>query len=282
MGARDIILGALPYLKGLPPFPQIVLRLDDACSKPDVGSQSIAEIIEEDPALVARFLRVANSSFYATTTGVTTIRQAILRIGVQETRRIATATVLVSRLVQSGPVLASDLWRHSLAVAFASEYIARRSPVLPEQDAKEAFTAGLLHDIGALALMHVAPDEYASAEAWARDHSVPLVEAERMCCGIDHVELGGALMTQWQLPETLIQVLDAHHQTGASGLVAVVRAADLVCGTLGYSRCVDQPVAGLTDDDWNLLGLRDDDVDAVVAGVASEGARSETFLSLIR
>ena len=180
------------------------------------SATDIAEVIELDPALTARVLQPSNSALYGGVRRISTARDAIVRLGFEKVRGI----VLAASLVQNFRYRArgeDDLdptlfWAHSLVVALAAEAVAR---VTDAASPDQAFTAGIIHDIGRLALRVAFPAEVGRAVARARSGNISLAEAERDLTGYDHGEIGSALAERWLLPKELVLAIARHHDPTA-------------------------------------------------------------------
>ncbi len=176
----------------------------------------IAEVVkclEHDPPLAGSILRLVNSSHFGLAHQVSSIQQAVAYLGRRALRLAVISFGLVKNLTSDAPgELYSLYWRRSLTMACAARLCAKRIDV----DADEAFTAGLLADLGMLVLAQVHADEYVRL---ANDHPDPeeLVEAERACYGYDHAAVTARLLKKWHLPEELIEATSDHHRLQRSG-----------------------------------------------------------------
>jgi len=174
---------------GLDPLPATVARLASLVVRPDWSLNEAAHLVEFDPALTGRLLRLANSAAMAGLSPVNTARDAIMRVGIGPALAFAAASGLRKQLKRALPeygLTEGQLWRHSVASALAVEPIARRArtPVPPE-----CFTAALLHDIGKIVLARfLSPDELKWL-AEARDLGGSSLQAEMEVLGVNHAEL---------------------------------------------------------------------------------------------
>lgn len=217
----------LASLRDLPPLPAAVLELIKSVNDPDSRTDHLAECIGRDQALAARTLRLANSPFYGMPRRVTSLNDAATLLGMRTLRSMALAAGFAGHL--PAPHCAGfdhpAFWRHGLAGALAAGALAGAL----EMDEGQAFTAGLLHDIGQLALATGFPVPYAAALANAQRHGLPLREAERASLGIDHAAVGALIAEQWRFAPEVVEAIAGHHdgaRNGATGLAALVLAAD--------------------------------------------------------
>ena len=125
MLTRKEILVAVERANQLPPFPDVVIRLEKEISRPDASINKLVSLLEQDMTLVAQLLRVANSAYYASKSKITSVREAALRLGMRELQRIVYTAAFVGRYRQVGGDSAERFWGHSLAVAMASRAVCR-------------------------------------------------------------------------------------------------------------------------------------------------------------
>ena len=230
----------LAGVRELPPLPDTATAIVTSLTDEFVTLETVAKIIEKDPALTARLLGLANSAFYSQKQEVATVRDAIIRVlGLDLTRGIALGIALGSAFkVGNCPAFdVGQFWRSSFYAAAVnaclSDSIAEMSPI----EKQLAFVAGLTAELGLLALAVVDPD--ATQVALAGDSEQSLSDRLAAQFGFDHHAAGFALGEAWALPEPLIYVLGhVSDSTYAGSFAPLVRAT-------GFSRRVaDQLIAG--------------------------------------
>ena len=200
------LFSRLKAAKRLPSPPGIAVQVLELCRRDDVDIQEIADTIMCDPALSGRLLRFANSPMSGVGREVTSIRDALLLLGLRQVKLIALGFSLT---ISAGDLTCPgfDL-RGFWAESFVTGVIARRiAGDWFEADRQEAFTAGLLAGIGRLALAHAVPEEYGRVIETARREGVPLTEAERQLLRLGHAEFGAKLLQEWGLPEPLVRAV---------------------------------------------------------------------------
>ena len=285
---RTQIIEALNQQTSLPSIPDLVIRLEAELRSEEPSMNDIAEIIEQDPALSLRLLSVANSAFYRRGREVSTVRQAMSRLGFEEIRRLAVAAVLVNSYKDLGKENPTLFWGHSLAVAFATKAVAGFCSVPLLQDAVTAsFTCGLLHDVGILALNQLFSREYQELRGKRVLEGGDINRLETETFGIDHGEVGGELMRQWELPEQMCKVVTLHHRpwecdpadTETFQIVQLIHISDFICNNQGYGRRRQILPDAFEDSAWNALGLSLDHVPDIINMVRVEGERSQVFMN---
>ncbi|WP_245232498.1 HDOD domain-containing protein [Thiorhodococcus minor] len=257
----------LERLDELPSLPAVYHRVRQTLENPDGSLETVAAIIEADPALAARLLRVANSALYGLATKVDTVLRALTIIGAAETHNLVLATTLVSvfRDLPLGAVSMRSFWEHSIACGVAARVIAR---VGGRASPDRAYLAGLLHDIGRLPLYILEPHIMGAALQAHRDRQGHLFDLEQQFFGSSHAEIGAALLRGWAIPEVFCAAAAHHHRPALAEHpapeIAVTHVADLVANSLriGTSGARWTPI--LDDLAWRATGLETAQLRAVV------------------
>ncbi len=237
-------------------LPPLYLKIVSLINSPHASTDQIAEAISTDLAFSSKVLETVNSSFYAFEDKVSDIAEAVSILGLDSIKNLALAIQLFNRAGQSAErhALVNELWHHSVSVAV----VARRISLYETEDSKsaeEAYSAGLLHDIGKLVLLDAAPEAFAEARHLSRDDSIPLWQAETQTIGCNHAELGAYLLATWDLPEALSEAAALHHQPVnrcRSGFPAV--AAVYVANTIVRQRGNANHPDAIPDQDF-LVGI---------------------------
>lgn len=187
----------------------------------------LAQVLSTDQALTAKLIKISNSAYYGFARRVSTVREAVLVLGFKQVRQVAVGASIMNTFRASRPDEGFDLdlfWGHSVAVAVAAESVAKKTRQAKPED---AFTAGILHDIGRLAIRQVMPDKFEEAVALARTGQCSLHAAEQSITGVSHDEVGRALGEKWKFPAHLIDAVAGHHDgrltledDGLAGIVA--------------------------------------------------------------
>ncbi len=216
--------------KELPPLPEVAMRLIGAVNDERAGTNAIVAILRTDAAMTAEVLRRANSPVYGLASKVSSLGQAVMLLGVDEVRRMAT-TISLSKHFGRGQSAMRRLWRHALARALVAERIATSSGAA---SGEAAYTAGLLADIGVYGFMVSFPDaEQRVLEAASTGEAV--LEAEEREFGVNHCQAGEWLAQRWRLPESIAAAVVSHHEApSAATLAAHVYWADHVATYLAF------------------------------------------------
>ncbi len=194
----------------LPSLPAVAVRLLQLARDPETDVRTVIETIRSDPAICAKILKAANSSYFGFRSKVTSIERAVPLLGTTVVTSLALGFSLVDDSAAAGPMYEfyQRYWLQSLAQAAASELLSQHAAAAVEC---EYFLAGLLADLGHLALLKTMAKQYAPLLQTAQDGLHCLLELERQALGCDHVEVGVVLMEKWELPDPLVRAAALHH-----------------------------------------------------------------------
>jgi HD-like signal output (HDOD) protein len=193
------------------PFPTPVGQLLAVCHDPDATEVTFEKVIERDPALSVRLLRMANSPLHGLSYEVHGVGQAVSLLGIRELKHFA-LTVAGVGIVADGSATATlreALWNHSLGCAIVARLLAERQPA---RNGDDAFLAGILHDVGKLLLLDVVPEEYGEMAQQYRGNQ--LIADELFAFGISHEEIGLRSAHGWSLAENVKVAIGYHHRPG--------------------------------------------------------------------
>lgn len=231
-------------LKRLPSMPTVSARLLGMMGKADVNLKEISNLIVSDAALTGEILRMSNSAMFSVRSEVRSILQALAVLGTEKVKGLACTVALRSYLGNALQIPAlKRCWRHNLATAVVSSEIADWA----RQDSGEAYTVGILHDIGRLGLIAIDPSQYLQLLDRAANHGGDLLDLEREAYGVDHAVAGEWLATNWGLPPFISEAIRIHHlplEDSYSSTVGLIHYGCRISEMIGFSP-VD--VAGAPD-----------------------------------
>jgi len=190
--------------------PEVFLKLRDTMDDPNHTFTDLEKIIEADPVLAARLLKISNSVFYGFETKVESIKHALSVIGSEPlTNLVLSATVSDNfRTIPKELVDMEAFWKHSLACAIAAKFLAE---LKNEPDTDSYYLAGLLHDIGSLVIYSELPQKAIAAIEHSSKTGEHLYNSENQIIGFCHAGMGGALFNDWKLPKKVVDGVRYHH-----------------------------------------------------------------------
>ena len=212
-----------------PMLPSVALEIHDLSCRSDIDTEKLVVVLEHDPMLAAHVLRVANSPIFRGRDAESSLRSAVLRLGLKNLGEVVFEIALHMRVFRSAEYsgMMEQLRRHSTACGNLCRLLASRVG----QDSEHAFLCGLLHDIGIAAILIVLGERRKSESALD-----PVVLSEVV--GQIHEDVSGMLVRQWKLPEEVAAVVAHHHGqaavTTAPLLSAVVAVADALATRFGF------------------------------------------------
>lgn len=293
-GGVDVEL-ALSRLDSLPTLPAVAVRLLQVTCDSESAVSDVVRLLSADQSLTARILAVASSASLGVRAPVHTLERAVVLLGFLAVRGI----VLAVKIFESFPrheVQGADgafdrveFWKHALAVGCAARRIARARRELGV-DPEDAFVAGLLHDLGKVALDAVFPKAYARIAARADHARGDIADSERVVLGTDHTLAGRRLAERWGLPRDIQEVIWLHHLSSETlpssinkpHLVAAIQLADTLVREqrIGYSgnHIFYEPSRGMAQ----RLGVPDEELDKIAQALVAEVVEFANLLGLDR
>ncbi len=238
---KSFVVKAISEARDIKALPFVTAEILNLTSRPDTEMDSLIETILRDPALTAKILKLANTSFYASKGRVQSIDRAVVNIGYSGIRELALGVAVVD-LFEGKDVKAIDrmsLWRHQIACAAVARALAQEGGAVAPED---AFVAGLLHDLGIDVLDDLFPEAYVATTKYARANPCGLAAAERAFLGLDHASVADELSQAWNIERRYRLAMAHHHddwsrigrlEKGDATLVSIVKAADNICAALG-------------------------------------------------
>jgi putative nucleotidyltransferase with HDIG domain len=265
ISAKDLVA----RIRTVPPLSGAVVRLLEMTKNETTTTEQIERVVKTDPSLTANLLRVANSAYYRGTNPVSSARPAIVRLGTRGVYEIAMGLSLRNTLPPQIPGYAIDaagFIRHGVAVGVLSARLARDIKGI---DPDEAFTMGLLHDIGKLVVGTFLATEAARAGDCLLDQNLSFEDMEREVLGTDHSEVGFEVARQWHLPEAVGIAARWHHTPNAAPdpasqrIASVVHVADALAHLLGYGEDAGELRRRLDTAVPDQLGLQEEQLETL-------------------
>jgi putative nucleotidyltransferase with HDIG domain len=280
----------LGKLHDIPTLPMVAMRVNELINDPNSSSADIAEVLKKDQVLVAKILRLVNSSYYAIPGGVADVQRALAFLGfntlAQLVLSLSVFEVFQGKTSEHFSML--DFWRHALGTAVCSELLAKRLKI-PKPE--EAFTCGLLHDIGKLVLHEIDPDRLGAIVAETAKHECSFFDVERQWDLPGHSYLGEVIATKWGLPQVIRLSIRYHHfdvskmdsiLSSMKPMIQIVRLANTLCVKNGIGKSGDCSKGEITADMLQPLGISPNDIPQIEADLAKDMERAGAFLNAYR
>ncbi|MCE5250089.1 HDOD domain-containing protein [bacterium] len=233
---------------------------DDSASISD-----LVKVIEHDPPLTAKILKVANSAYYGSSTTITSLSRAVVVLGFNTIKEIIVSVSVLHYFFDnegSSVVDLPGLWLHSEGTARASQII---SQLTIKERPEVAYTIGLLHDIGKIVLALIFPVQYAKVVELAAENRCRIILAERRILNTDHTMIGEVLCDLWGLPEEISSAISLHHDPGSmtemgNKMPHIINLADYMCRKIQIGNPCDSLVPDPSPAALAILGLSQEKV----------------------
>ena len=273
-------------VKRLPAVPSTALKLASLLDQPAISNDEVVTVLKYDNVLTAKLLRACNSPLYGFEEEVSCIEQAVLILGHQQILKMVLSIAFggaMSSILQGYAIEAKELWSHSLTTAVAAEQLAK-AEIPFEIDSCAAFTAGLLHDIGKLALNEVLNADFQTTiRSLVREAGVSRSKAEERVVGTDHSKVGACLLDDWRLPAAIVEAVLNHHHPRFDPepqLSVVIHVANQLAhhagssiGWVSFGERVDARAS-------QALGITPMKFDSLLIGVRESSDRVKKFMNL--
>jgi len=272
--------------RGVVSFPDVCLQINDMIDDPTCSATAIGAVLSKDSGLTARLLKIVNSPLYGFAARIDTVSRAISIIGLLELRILVTTASAVDAFSKISTQLIDmeTFWRHSIFCAVLARSIAERCNVL---HAERLFISGLLHDIGSLVIFQALPEQAESIlKQLCKNERMSQHTAEKENLGFDHAELGGELLRNWHLPDSICDAVEFHHKPDEATRheleSAIISLANAMIGFADKEN-MEQPVYFITEfrktiqneskyniehikdsKAWQLTGLGEHDLDSIL------------------
>lgn len=206
------LIGAV---ESMPAFPSSVQKVLELCSSINCPSKELVAVIEKDPVMTVKILRVINSAYYSLPNKITSVGQSVVYLGITTVKNFALALAATGTLPKRNPgnLDIQKYLVHSLSTACIARQLCNLA--VTDVEPGDAYVAGLLHDFGKVVMAQYMAEEYRTILSLAEEKDIPLDQAERDVIGVDHAYVGAMLTQRWRFPDDLVQCIADHHNPDA-------------------------------------------------------------------
>lgn len=228
----------------MPAFPRSVQRVLELTRDINCKPKDLVAVIEKDPVLTLKILKVINSAYYALAQRVTSINQSVIHLGINTIKNLS-LSVAAAGMLPSNNAAGFDTQRY-LIHSLASAGVARQLCLAygdDEADPGDCYVAGLLHDFGKVVFVQFMTEEFLGAMSMSATNGIPLYQAERDTIGVDHGYAGAMLAARWNFSEPLVASIRNHHVDTApqSAMLDCLRMADQICRGIDMEGALNMP-----------------------------------------
>jgi putative nucleotidyltransferase with HDIG domain len=266
---------SIAKLDTLPAMPAIAQKLLSLALDTDEGEAKLLKLIEQDPLIAAKIIGLANSPMFGSSRKVNSVSDASMLLGLTRVKSVAIGIATMSAVTKfpGGMLKANDLWLHSMSIALVMRTVAKAMPARARPLDDQIFLAGLLHDIGYMALSFIdTPSSDALHSEILAHPERPACEIEQELLGMTHGDIGAQLGRHWDLPEEIIAVMRYHHTPDDAGadagqpLVRLVSFAERLLPSFGVT---EQAEAEIREEEWMQLGIPAEKAEGIIEQIAT-------------
>ncbi len=253
---RPLKKAILGTVDDLPPMPDILHKARTIIADPNSSFKNLEKLIINDQAFAVKVLKIANSAYYGRVKKVSSIQEATVIIGMKnlsELITIASASSLFKKALIGYELTAQALWRHSIGVAVGAKIIAGKKYT---DLANDAFSAGLIHDVGKLILDEYVYERKEVFREFMYDSQLTFLEAEKEILGFEHAEIAAKVCKKWNFPKSITVAIRYHHQPSrllSNKLAHIVHVADQIAESIGMN--IDGISLEISDNSLEAVGV---------------------------
>ena len=277
----------LAKIDDFPTLPVVAMRVNELINDPDSSAADIAAILKKDQVLTAKILRLVNSSYYSIPGGVTDVQRALAFLGFNTIAQLVLSLSVFSLFtdIDGEDFSMVTFWKHALSTAVCAEVLAKR---LKYPKPEEAFTCGLLHDIGKLVLNQIDPDRLKGIIKATKERQCSFTEVEKEWDLPGHTYLGEVIATKWGLPQIIRLAIRYHHQdvsemtsilSSAKPVIQMVRLANTICVKNQMGKSGDCSAGTITPDMLVPLKIAETDIPKIEEQLKTDMERAGALLN---
>jgi putative nucleotidyltransferase with HDIG domain len=272
-------------IDNLPTLPTVYAEVDRLCQDPDVAADDLSKVIQTDPSITLKLLNLSNSAFFGFSRRINSVRDAISLLGNQTVRNTILNIAIFEAtkdIKESAGLDRNQFWLHSAGVGSAARYLSTKLKINRE----EAFTAGIVHDMGKIILDGLYTEFYADVLAKVAEGSLPIGAAEKEVVGLDHGEIGLELAEAWNLPPELVAAVSCHHRPARAEqqaeIAALTHLGNVICRKLGVGSGGDDHVPEFAPFALNRLNVTLEQLEEWEPEMQEAIDRDKAILSILK
>ena len=281
---QDRLSRKLERVHDLPTLPSMALDAIDLLNQPDITIDRLISSIQLDQAIVSKILRLVNSTFYGFRGKISNISQALVLLGFDTVRNAILSISILDIFSGIGKDNRFDprlLWLHAIGTGVISQVIGHQ---LKYPHIENCFIAGLLHDIGKLAIIKLFPEDFFQISKEVSERDIPIIEGEQDILGVDHTQIGNQLARKWSLPEEIQEAIGFHHCPWNAkenrAMCAMVYLSDCLCRALDIGYGGDSLVPEIDPKALSILGVESLFIAGCLEDIDLEMERAKSLLNI--
>ncbi len=270
------------------PVPNFVVnKVLDLVNRPEISASDLTEIIEKDPNLTIRVMKLANSAYYGLPQKITNLSHAIMILGFKTLRNLVMSIYMhdafFSSKLETKTTTSEELWWHLVATAVATEYVSNSVGYINKE---EAFLAGMLHDLGKVVLAKLFPNYVDALMTLASKKSITYIEAEKEMEFPDHVFVVKYLLDKWKFPQIIQIPVAFHHDPGSvqeesfKDITYIVHTSDIIASILNQKAAGNYALPVVQKEVWIYLKFNGMSFLDMIKSTRESMKKSENFFKI--
>jgi len=262
----------------MPAFPKSVQKILELTRNLDCEPAQLVQVIEKDPVMTVKILRVLNSAYYSLPNKITSVNHSVVYLGFNTIKNLALSIASVGILPKQN-IAGFDIQQyllHSLTTAGIAKLLGAK---LPGTDPMDCYIAGLLHDFGKVVFAQFLPNDFNLAMQKSHQENISLHVAEQQVIGVDHSVVGSMLAEKWQFPQALIDCIRNHHSedSGEGGMWSSVYTANQISKKLAFGNSGNPSIEPLPPAVRNYFGGDIDDIITTLGDLTKIADEAQVF-----
>jgi putative nucleotidyltransferase with HDIG domain len=280
---KNIIAKVKASIDKMPPLSPVVNKIIQVANNVSSTAQELTEVIQMDPVLMAKMLKMVNSAYFGLSNDIKSLKQAVVMLGINTIKNAALSSIVLGNISinKNSSFDGESFWIHSFGVGIASKLIAKKIGV-DEKLLEEYFAAGLMHDIGRIIINNFFPEETKKIAEVNADKKHSILDIEKNILGLTHEEIGIAIGKKWQFENNFLYSVGRHHHPvtkGSSSIYSmIVSVADSSVRTLDLGNFNEGRVEPVPDEVWRILGIDQETVFSEISSLETEIQKARSFL----
>ncbi|MFW6138416.1 MAG: HDOD domain-containing protein [Spirochaetota bacterium] len=276
------------YIDSMPSLSITMAKILEVTKNPQVTAKDLNKVINLDPVLTGKVLKLVNSAYYGLPNKVTSLVNAIIMLGINTIKNLALSSAVLANMKKKNrfkSLNGDGFWRHSIGVGVGAKLIASKIGI-PTNQREQYFIGGLLHDVGKIPLNEVFDEQYMKAVSSADLKNRPLVEMEEETIGINHTQVGKMIAEKWRLTGETYECILNHHNPentseGSEKLITAVHLADIYCNMHQVGFSGNRYIKKIDPERLALLGITEEFLDDLFFDtISDEIEKAQVFLKV--
>lgn len=270
-------------IEKMPSLSPLTHKIISVANNRNSSAQDLTDVIQLDPVLTAKVLKMVNSSYFGLPQQIKSLKQTIVLLGINTVKNVALSSSLTGKVKFQGKTSLSgdDFWQHSLGVAVASKMIAKAVGV-DVKYLEEYFIAGLIHDIGKVLINNFFTDEMNQILDLSSQKKMSIIDAEKKILQLSHEEIGIAIGKKWNFETALLFAVGKHHNPPVKSSSAIypmiVCVADTLVKILKIGFSGNYKIDPISNEVWEALKLDEEAAFAALSSINVEIDKAKLFL----